>query len=224
LGRIATAGAARELRLFGRRRPAANSSAPRKNKAADDLRLQLPDDVAAAVKRFVAEALDKPYWSDLNDAVKADLARVLDEGLAGGLSGRQIADRVQEALGGVGGRARALRIARTEVTAGLNSGQDAARKPLQEAGLIRGRTWVSIIDKDTREDHADADGQEAEGDAPFVVGGEECRFPGDLSLSPENRVHCRCTVTSIPVNLEDLPPIQEPDAAAPADEVKGFTV
>ncbi len=49
-------------------------------------------------------------------------------------------------------------------------------------------------DSKTREDHAEADGQEVGMDEPFDVGGEQLMYPGDPAGSAGNVINCRCTV------------------------------
>lgn len=61
------------------------------------------------------------------------------------------------------------------------------------ASVQQTKTWVAILDSTTREDHADADGQEVAADEPFSVGGEELDYPGDAGGSPEQTINCRCT-------------------------------
>lgn len=56
------------------------------------------------------------------------------------------------------------------------------------------KTWVATLDDRTREEHAEADGQEVDYDEPFEVGGEELMKPMDDSLgaSKWNICNCRC--------------------------------
>jgi len=72
----------------------------------------------------------------------------------------------------------------------LNGGQQAVREKLFEMGVIAGKEWSALDDERTRETHADADGQIVQVDQPFVVGGEECQYPGDDDLSAEERCNC----------------------------------
>lgn len=63
---------------------------------------------------------------------------------------------------------------------------------LEKLGDRVQRTWVSKHDDRVRSAHLAADGQMVTGAAPFVVGGEELRYPGDPKASPGNTVNCRC--------------------------------
>lgn len=59
------------------------------------------------------------------------------------------------------------------------------------------KQWVAIIDSKTRDAHAVANGQIVDIDKPFLVGGEELQYPGDISGSLANIINCRCTTKFI---------------------------
>ena len=103
-------------------------------------------------------------------------------------------------IGTTGISAKAERIMRTETMAIQNSAkwwneqETLARMPdLQQV-------WMATGDVRTRADHLAAHGQVVPVGDPFTVGGEEARFPGDPSLSPAQRVNCRCT--AVPYRAE----------------------
>lgn len=54
------------------------------------------------------------------------------------------------------------------------------------------QVWFATGDSRTRDAHLAAHGQVVAADEPFIVDGEEARFPGDPRLSPGNRINCRC--------------------------------
>lgn len=83
-------------------------------------------------------------------------------------------------------------IGQTVATAAINSGVDLALN--MDANQTVMKTWRAFIDEDTREAHAEADGQTVENDADFIVMGERLRWPGDPFGSPENIINCRCYV------------------------------
>jgi hypothetical protein len=56
-------------------------------------------------------------------------------------------------------------------------------------------TWNAVGDDRTREEHADADGQEVALNEAFIVGGEPLMYPGDPSGSDWNTINCRCWLT-----------------------------
>ena len=84
-----------------------------------------------------------------------------------------------------------------EAAAAVNGGRDAAYKSLLQTGKVVARKWMTCRDARVRDEHRRAHNQVAWGDAPFVVGGEECAYPGDPSLSAKNRCRCRCVSVSI---------------------------
>ncbi len=93
-------------------------------------------------------------------------------------------------------RSRALTIARTESTAAANYGASLGN---EDADWETNKQWMAVLDSSTRPDHVDADGQTVNNDEMFVVGGEQCMFPGDLSLSARECINCRCTAVYVPV-------------------------
>jgi 2'-5' RNA ligase len=91
---------------------------------------------------------------------------------------------------------RAETIARTEVNGASNAG---ALEQVRALAVPATKTWVATEDERTREDHADADGQEVGLDEQFQVGGESMDRPHDETASASQTVNCRCTVSySIP--------------------------
>ncbi len=91
-----------------------------------------------------------------------------------------------------------IRIARTETTRVENSAHQAVGERGKELGFNMWKRWVATEDGRTRDEHAEADGQEVPIDEPFVVGGEEMMYPGDISLgaSAENTINCRCVMVT----------------------------
>ena len=57
------------------------------------------------------------------------------------------------------------------------------------------KRWITKNDKKVRHTHVWSDGQEADIEKPFIVGGYEMLFPLDQSLGADARevVNCRCT-------------------------------
>lgn len=101
-------------------------------------------------------------------------------------------------------RARALTIARTESTAAANYGASIGN---ESADYETNKQWLSILDSNTRPDHITADGQTVPNDENFIVGGYECRFPGDLTLPAKECINCRCSVMYVPIVGENGLPI-----------------
>lgn len=64
--------------------------------------------------------------------------------------------------------------------------------------------WSTMLDERVREWHQEAEGQERRVDQPFDVGGEQLRFPGDMSLgaSLRNVINCRCAAVFYAVDAD----------------------
>jgi hypothetical protein len=91
------------------------------------------------------------------------------------------------------------RIAETQATRLENLAREnacrKAEKIAEEKGLVMIKIWNTVGDDKVRDAHARADGQEAEVDNPFYVGGERLMYPGDFNGSPANIINCRCYLT-----------------------------
>ena len=91
-------------------------------------------------------------------------------------------------------RASAIRNARTAVTCARSAGKQDRYNDLAKQGVVFTKIWVATDDERTREEHAEADGQEVDYNLPFEVGGEELMYPADEHGSPWNIYNCRCTM------------------------------
>ena len=67
-------------------------------------------------------------------------------------------------------------------------------------GVVTGKPdikkeWAAILDSETREGHAMADGQTQNMNDPFIVNGEYLMHPGDTSMGASlgNIINCRCS-------------------------------
>ena len=119
------------------------------------------------------------------DALRA----TLNEGVAQGEDLGQIRDRISEVYDQAQDF-RAETIARTEVGAAQNFGRTAE---MENQG-VKKRVWIAIF-SNTRDAHAEADGQVVAIDEPFQVGGESLDYPGDPAGSAENTINCQCSVS-----------------------------
>lgn len=195
--RLVAAGAAAEFGLFQRSRAYAVWAKDRGREGRPEHDIDLPPALARAVDRHAADILSRPYWRDLAETVRLDVVRIVQRGVKTGRSNDAIAADLEDVLGEDGSAARAQRIARTESTGSLNGGAQAVREELAADGVALRKGWLIIDDDDTRPDHEDADGQTVAVEEAFVVGGEECQYPGDPDLSAAQRVNCRCTNISV---------------------------
>lgn len=156
-----------------------------------DLRNMVAQRVAAWLEREGGRHI-RGIIETTRRAVAAQLARGVEEGE--GIP--ELADRVRRTMR-TASPARARRIARTEVVGASNHG---AHIGAEASGLPLKKIWLATADARTRDDHANADGQEAPMDGTFVVGGYPMRYPGDGSLgAPASEiVNCRCAVAFRP--------------------------
>lgn len=92
-------------------------------------------------------------------------------------------------------------IARTESMTAAAEGSHEAVVQAIEAGDVSPdrieRTWNPAEDNRVRDSHEAMDGQTVAYDQPFITGhGVRIRFPGDPQAPPEERIQCRCTVST----------------------------
>ncbi len=86
---------------------------------------------------------------------------------------------------------KAETVARTEVVGASNAANLAA---YQISGLVDGKEWLAVQDADTRETHAEMDGQERAINAHFdSPSGRSTQGPGLFGVAEED-INCRCTV------------------------------
>jgi uncharacterized protein with gpF-like domain len=114
----------------------------------------------------------------------------LQDGLAGGESYQQLADRVKDVYRHASDE-RAETIAVTETNIAVNSGRFAGMK---RAGVELKGWGVSTL-ANIRPAHQAAGQAYQDGipiDEPFIVGGERLMHPGDPNGSPGNVINCRC--------------------------------
>lgn len=155
----------------------------------------LPQYVIDAIRQAWRELEQQPYWLEIQKATATKLTELISAGIQEGLNGSDMRKSIQLALAGIG-RTRADAIARTETTLAYNSGHEAAYQGLAADGIEFQKKWMAVVDGDTRESHAAANGQAAGADGLFTVGGEQARYPGDSNLSAAERVNCflPCTI------------------------------
>lgn len=161
----------------------------------DDVNVKITPEVLARIQNELRDLESQPYWKKIQATSQHRIASLVEQGLENGDALRDIVSAIGDALKAQAD-GRALLIARTEVTGALNAGHYAAREELIQEGLITGTEWVALLDADTREEHAAADGQVVKDGEDFIIGGEACRFPGDWSLSASQRANCRCTTVA----------------------------
>ncbi len=155
------------------------------------------------VKRLIVEQPDlMPYYPKARavkrgidlEYGKRQITAYVTSGILQGNSVNRIAKDLMTGVTNMN-RASAVRAARTAITEAENAGRQAAADELESKGAILRKRWIATHDSRTRHAHMEADGQIADNDKPFVVGGEELMFPGDGSLGASgwNLYNCRCS-------------------------------
>src|SRR5690554_1819635 len=125
--------------------------------------------------------------ANVTDVTLKRVRNSLERGISEGLGTEEIA-RLIDGSDAVN-RIRARVIARTEIISASNAGADLGAR---STGLNLNKEWLTSIDGREREAHALANGQKVAMDEVFIVDGEQCKYPGDPSLSAANVIQCRC--------------------------------
>jgi len=155
------------------------------SEAAFDLRNPL-------VREFL-DAWEEQHIVGITDTARGivtdTLKKAADEGVGIDEAKRRLREKFEDMTG-----SQAERIARTEVVGSSNAANLAA---YQISGLVDEKEWLAVSDEQTRETHADMDGQRRKLDEPFTTPtGLETQGPG-LFGRPEEDINCRCTVRPI---------------------------
>lgn len=150
------------------------------------------------IKAAIENKYDRITWEQrlldhANENIQA-IKQELSQGLIQGKGYSKIAKAVQERT--EIGAGKAMRIIRTEAHRAQSEGRRDANLEATEAGKRLGlemeRVWRCTYDNLTRPEHAAADGQVADKNGQFTVGGEKLDAPG-VGGSAWNVIHCRCT-------------------------------
>jgi len=131
--------------------------------------------------------------SKVNQTTRARVARQLTEGLGKGESLQQLTDRVANILSPnkLGGRKRALGIARSQTASAVSTGRHESFRH----AAVKGKSWITSADDHVRDAHRIAGATYAKPiplDQPFIVDGEALAYPGDPNGSAKNIANCRC--------------------------------
>jgi len=137
----------------------------------------------------------KKRTGEITATTQQRLTDIVARGSAEGLNEREVAESIDNEIGGDFGYNRGKVIARTESHA---ASQAALITGVASLGVDFLKEWVSVKDKRTRDDHRDVDPKPIPMDEPFMVGGEPLQFPGDPDGPPEQVINCRCVVVFRP--------------------------
>jgi len=147
------------------------------------------DEWLRRAKQFIAVESSKAIVA-INSYTRAKVRKVLRDTVT---AGKSIPDTVKQLRNDMPSfsRSRANSIARTELIGALNYGSYCGAAT---TGVALDKFWISTSDGRTRVTHLAASGQTVDLNSGFIVGGEQCRFPGDPALSASNRIRCRCCI------------------------------
>jgi HK97 family phage portal protein len=142
-----------------------------------------------------ARNLSSKKVTQITETTRTGVRKIIGDGIASGASVDDMSDDLRRLYDGFKG-IRANTIARTETANSSNFGKAAQVNETEERlDLKLVKTWVSVQDDRTREDHVAADGQTVLNSDQFTVGGEQLDFPGDPNGSAATVINCRCTCT-----------------------------
>ena len=92
---------------------------------------------------------------------------------------------------------QAKRLVRTEAT---NAANTALFKSAQDIfpGADMQKEWITSMDNRQRDWHGAVNGQIVDFNKPFIVMGEQLRWPGDTNGTAANVINCRCSFAPFP--------------------------
>lgn len=139
---------------------------------------------AAATNRLAGVGVQ--VWANVRDVT----VRALEQGL----TGPQLKTAIQDVTDF--SEFRADTVGRTESMSAYNAGDHEGARALGDKGPVE-KVWMAAIDKRTRPDHREADGQTVAFDEPFVVGGVQMQHPLAVGAPAEQVVNCRCVTAHL---------------------------
>ena len=148
---------------------------------------ELPDAFLEGLRQFQRRWLAQKI-TQISSTTMSQAAAIIRRGEEEGLGVEAIARQLRQRSAQFAG-VRAHVIARTETHSGQGMGNQSAA---EASGLDLRKEWISASDERTREDHADADGQEVGMKEVFRVGNSTLIYPGDPEGPPEQTIMCRC--------------------------------
>ncbi len=157
--------------------------------------VDLSPEMQKRIKDWLGER-EAGVWGKIGASTHERLSRAIRRGLAEGDSFDAMQARINSVLKSQTDYA-ARRIARTETTGAMNTGQQIERDDIG----IEFKEWISTLDIRTRGvdpkdayNHISADGQTVPNKEMFNVSGQHLAYPGDGShgAGAGNIVNCRC--------------------------------
>lgn len=148
--------------------------------------LQILPPPGRKIKRRISEGKDK-LWN------KKQIQSVMTQGILQGESIPTLATRLAQTVGDKNRKA-AIRNARTMTTGAENAGRIDGYKRAQSMGVKLEQVWLAALDKRTRHEHKQLDGQRQPVGEPFEIDGYKIKYPGDPSAPGYLIYNCRCTL------------------------------
>lgn len=150
-------------------------------------------DLAKRLSKWAADYGSQEI-TNINDTTKQFLADAISKAIDSGSTIDEMSkmiDTIFDALTGSGIEGyRAERIARTETMVSVNTGAFTTYD-LEGYSKIE---WLATLDDDTRESHAELNGQIVNINEPFDNG---LLYPCDPSGDPGEIINCRCTILPV---------------------------
>lgn len=190
---IALGGAALEWQL---QQPKKSFQMPRKGIV--DWIQTLPTKIRDNVADYAKRLMERPFWANIVNTIKDKIRDALGQQREDGNAGiAAVENAIENVLGVQAAEDHAANIAVTESVTAMNGGQNEVVMIYNQAGATQKRQWWTQQDSKVRPDHKAAHGQIRGALEPFLIGGEQCMYPGDPILTPKQRCNCRCTVINL---------------------------
>lgn len=162
-------------------------------------------DSATVVNLIKSEPQVLPYYTPKKSKDMPwnmrNITRQVTQGIIQGEKLEDVAKRIAKVTGSRNMNSM-LTQARTGMTMAQNAGRQLRLKEAEEKGIKVQKEWMATLDKHTRWQHADLDGQKKPLNEPFRIGEYSIMYPGDPLAHPAMVYNCRCTLVG---SLDDYP-------------------
>lgn len=187
----------------------------------------LPIDNNAAAKAIVTDSkINEGLYASLGIDIKnlkKTITDVLTRGIASNMTYADMTRQIMIATGSP--KRRAKNIVRTEAHRIQQASQEDARQAAKAQGGDVVKQWDAIMDGETRDSHAQLDGQIRETNEPFTIGTKKAMYPGAFG-DPAEDCGCRCvalTRARKALDADELKTLQERAAFFKLDKSDSFT-
>lgn len=132
---------------------------------------------------------------EFETVLRANAREEIIAGIMEGKSYRDVIKSIQERFDVSYNRAKTITFTEMHKAhiIGRNEGIKEAQEILKEAGMKGYKVWKHNTIGQPRPEHLEADGQKADEEGFFYVGGERLEAPG-LGTDPANNINCHCSV------------------------------